>query len=201
MHKSKRNATGNSEKVVHSWFKISPTSQPPKIVVLTCLIFYSYRKEKNGVRFTPPSPSSPGVYNAGVLGVLRTPCETEQWRDIFQTFAQTAFAVVSCAVPGLSEFYSPVASMLQIRVCDISGAHLQGSKTRNRQDIRAEPQLISAVASCAVPGLKVFYTLILLLRSSNPGCALFEAHTSGLDCSYSKRHSLKLFLQLQTALL
>ena len=30
-----------------------------------------------------------------------------------ETFAKTAFAVVSCAVPGLSEFYSPVASIWQ----------------------------------------------------------------------------------------
>jgi len=32
-----------------------------------------------------------------------------------ETFAQTVFAVVSCAVPGLSEFYSPVCFYLPIQ--------------------------------------------------------------------------------------
>jgi len=38
-----------------------------------------------------------------------------------ETLAQTAFAVVSRADPGMSEFYSPVASIWQTRVCDIPG--------------------------------------------------------------------------------
>ena len=54
-----------------------------------------------------------------------------------------------CAVPGLSEFTPVFVSVWQQWVCDIPGAHLQGSKTRNRQDIRAEPQLISTVVTCA----------------------------------------------------
>jgi len=46
-----------------------------------------------------------------------------------ETFAKTTFAVVSCAVPGLIEFYSPVAFIWQqTSVCDIPGGHLQGSK-------------------------------------------------------------------------
>jgi len=37
--------------------------------------------------------------------------------------------------------------------------YLQGLKIRNRQDIRAELQIILAVVTCAVPGLSVFYSL------------------------------------------
>jgi len=59
-------------------------------------------------------------------------------------------------------------------VCNNPGAHLQRSKTVSRQEIRVEPQIASAVVTCAVPGLGAFYSLIL--RSGNPGCALFEAH-------------------------
>jgi len=36
------------------------------------------------------------------------------------TFAQTAFAVVSCAVPVLSKFYSPVVSIWQTKVCVVN---------------------------------------------------------------------------------
>ena len=76
-----------------------------------------------------------------------------------ETFAQTAFAVLGCVVPGLSEFYSPVCFYCQPWVCDWNVAHPQGSKTRNQQDIRAEPQIIFAILTCAVPGLSVFYSL------------------------------------------
>jgi len=49
-------------------------------------------------------------------------------------FAQTAFAFVSCAVPGLN--FTPLfVSFLQPWVCDIPYEHLQGWKTRNPQDI------------------------------------------------------------------
>ena len=101
----------------------------------------------------------------------RTPMTLE----LEETFAQSAFEVVSRAYPGMSEFYSPVASIWQTRMCDIPGAHLQGSKTCNGQHIRAEPQLISSLVTCAVQGLSAFTPL--LLRTRNPGFALFEAHT------------------------
>ena len=71
--------------------------------------------------------------------------------------------------------YSPVASIWPTRMCDIPGAHLQGSKTWNGRDIGAEPQLISSLVTCAVQGLSAF--IPLLLRTRNPSFALFEAHT------------------------
>ena len=40
-----------------------------------------------------------------------------------------------------------------------SSLNLQSSKTRNRQDIRAEPQTVFAIVNYAVPGLSVFYSL------------------------------------------
>jgi len=52
-------------------------------------------------------------------------------------------------------------SIPQPWVCDIPGALLQDSKTRDRQDIRAETQLVSAVAACAVPVLSEFYSLVV----------------------------------------
>ena len=48
---------------------------------------------------------------------------------------QLIFAVVICAVPGLSAFYS-VASILQSWVCVIRGVHLLGSTARIQRDIR-----------------------------------------------------------------
>ena len=45
-------------------------------------------------------------------------------------------------------------------MCAVVGARLQGSKTHNRQDIRAEPQSISPVVTCAVPRLSVFYSVV-----------------------------------------
>jgi len=74
-----------------------------------------------------------------------------------ETFAQTAFALLSCAVPGLSEFYSPVATISQPWGCAIPGAHL-GSTARIQRDIRAD---VFAVVNCAVVGLSVFYSLVL----------------------------------------
>jgi len=72
------------------------------------------------------------------------------------------FALVSCAVPGLSEFYPLFVLVWQPWVCAIPGAHLQGTKIRNRQGIHAEPQTGFAVVACAVPGLSVFYSLVSL---------------------------------------
>ena len=37
----------------------------------------------------------------------------------------------------------------------------QGSKTCNRQEIHAEPQLVSAVVTCAIPGLSALYSLVV----------------------------------------
>jgi len=55
-----------------------------------------------------------------------------------EIFPQTGFAIVSCAVPGLSKFYSPVVSISQTRVHNIPGAHLLGSTARIQRDIRSE---------------------------------------------------------------
>ena len=69
-------------------------------------------------------------------------------------------------------------SVSQTTVCDIPGANLQGSKTRNRQDIYADPQPVSAIVTCAVPGLSVFYSLIVFI--SQPwACAVWGAHLLG----------------------
>jgi len=54
-----------------------------------------------------------------------------------EIFAKTAFAVVSCAVPGLSVFYSLDFSISLPWVCVIPGAHL-GSTVRIQWDIRAD---------------------------------------------------------------
>ena len=101
------------------------------------------------------------------------------------------FAVVSCAVPELSEFYSHVTSIWQTKVCDIPGAHLQGSEACNWQDIRAEPHLISAIATCAVTGLSVFYSPVASIQQCWV-CAIWVAHL-GSTKRFSKRHSFRLF--------
>ena len=62
--------------------------------------------------------------------------------------------------------------------CDILGAHLHGSKTCNRQAIRAEPQIIFAVVTCAVPGLSVFYSLVVSIWKPCV-CAIRCAHLLG----------------------
>jgi len=69
-------------------------------------------------------------------------------------------------------------SVSQTTVCDIPGANLQGSKTRNRQDIYADPQPVSAIVTCAVPGLSVFYSLVV--SSLQPLVCVFRgAHLLG----------------------
>jgi len=59
-----------------------------------------------------------------------------------------------------ADFFPLYVSIWQTRVCDISSEHLQGSKTRHRQDICAEPQPVSAVVTWALSGLSVFYSLV-----------------------------------------
>jgi len=83
-----------------------------------------------------------------------------------ETFAQTVFVIVSSAVPGLSKFYSPVCLFVCLFLCTTLGVrHSRRTPAKlehhNRQDIRAEPQFISAVVTCAVPGLSVFYSLVV----------------------------------------
>ena len=95
----------------------------------------------------------------------------------------------------LSEFCSPVYfDILQYsssnhEVCAIPGTHLQSSKP-TRHSRRAAGFV---VVTCAVPVLSVFTPL--LFRSGNQGVRYFR-RTPGLDCSYWKRHSCRLFLQL-----
>ena len=99
----------------------------------------SQKRYENTYVFSSPKACAICVYSTALV--------------LEETFAQTAFAVVSRAYPGMSEFYSPVASIWQTRMCDIPGAHLQGSKTCNGRDIRAEPQLVSSLVTCALSGL------------------------------------------------
>jgi len=63
---------------------------------------------------------------------------------------------------GWVNFTPLFVSIIQPWVCAIEwhGAHLQGSKTRNGQDIPAEPQTVFLVVTGAVPGLSVFYSLV-----------------------------------------
>jgi len=65
-------------------------------------------------------------------------------------------------------------------VRNVQGAHLQGLKTRYRQDIRAEPHLPSAVpvTTCAIPGLGVFHSLVASIQQSCV-CAVRGAHLLG----------------------
>jgi len=62
--------------------------------------------------------------------------------------------------------FTPLLLLSDKPGCDIPGAHLQGSKTGNRQDIPAAPQLIFAVVICAVPGLSVFYSFVASILQS-----------------------------------
>ena len=98
-----------------------------------------------------------------------------------ETFAKTVSAVVNCAVPGLSEFYSLFGLISQPQVCAIPVAHLQGSKTRNRQNIPAEPQTVFAVVTCAFPGLSVFYSIVVSIQQPWV-CAIPGAHLRSTDC-------------------
>jgi len=74
-------------------------------------------------------------------------------------------------------------SIFQTWLCDIQGANLHGSKTRNRQDNRVEPQRVSAVVTCAVVGLSVFYCLVSIRQPwvcAIPGAQLLGS-TAGIQ--------------------
>jgi len=53
-----------------------------------------------------------------------------------------------------------------------------GLETRNRRDIRAEPHLVSAVVTCAVPRLNVFHSLVVSIWQ-HWVCAIRGAHLLG----------------------
>ena len=77
--------------------------------------------------------------NLGVRHSRRTPVGFET-RNRLDNRAEPkrVSAVVSCALPGLIEFYSPVASVWQTKVCAIRGAYLLGSTARMQKNIRAD---------------------------------------------------------------
>jgi len=133
-------------------------------------------------------PSSPKVCGVCMFYVLHC---SRYGRDIFVS----AFALVNCSVPGLSEFSSPVVSLWQSRVCDIPSAHLQSWKTCNRQDIRAEPQSISANVTCSVPGLSVFYSLVVSIYEPWV-CLLPGAHLLDWIALIQRHIFFRKFLQL-----
>jgi len=95
-----------------------------------------------------------------------------------EIFVQTAFAVVSCAVPGLSGFYSIVCFHLTNQGVRYSRRTPAGIETRNRQDNRAEPQPVSADVTCAVPGLSAFYSLVVSIQPTWV-CAVRSARLLG----------------------
>jgi len=66
-------------------------------------------------------------------------------------------AVVSCTLPELIEFYSPVIHIGQTRVCAIRGTHILASTARIEKDIRAD---CFADVTCAVVGVSVFHSLV-----------------------------------------
>jgi len=71
-----------------------------------------------------------------------------------ETFAKTAFAVVSCAVPGLSEFYSPVCfylAILGVRYSRRSPAGLDCSYSKSiRSDCFCSCKLRYCRAECVL---------------------------------------------------
>jgi len=90
-----------------------------------------------------------------------------------ETFAQTDFVVVSCAVRGLNECYSPVVSNWQTRVCDIPSAHLQASKLAIDKTYAQSRSLFLQLWPALFKGWVCFTPL--LFRSDNAGCTLFQA--------------------------
>jgi len=101
-----------------------------------------------------------------------------------------------CAVPRLSEFYSPVVCSWQTRVCDVPGAHQQGSKLVIDKTIAQSRSLFLLWWPALFQGWVHFTPF--LFRASNPGCTVSEAHAPpGLDYSYSKRHSMQIVFAVE----
>jgi len=75
-----------------------------------------------------------------------------------------------------------------------------GLETRDRQDIREEPHLVSAVVTCAVPGLSVFHSLVVSIWQ-HWVCAVRGARLMGSSARIQRDIRADCFLQLQTALL
>ena len=101
------------------------------------------------------------------------------------------FLHLSCAVPGLSWFYSPVASIWQTRVCDIPDAQLQGWKlVIDKTTAQSRACFWRCDLRCYKPEC-ILLPYCFHLASLGVRCS--RRTPSGLDCSHSKRHSYRLF--------
>jgi len=98
-----------------------------------------------------------------------------------ETFAQVAFAIVSCAVSGLNEFYTLVSSIWQTLLPSKPGcATFQSHTCRARKLVidkilTRNRSLFLQLWPALFQGW-VYFTA-LLFWSCDSGCALFEAHT------------------------
>jgi len=129
----------------------------------------------------------------------RAPYECTRLLSYFEeTFARTTFAVASCAVPGLSEFYSPVLFTWQTSVWHSSctPAGLENSwSTRHSRGAAAyfcSYDLRYSKAECIL--------LPCCLDLVTSVCAVRGAHLRGSTACIEERYSFRLCLQLKTAL-
>jgi len=93
-----------------------------------------------------------------------------------KTLVQTAFAVVSCAVPELSEFYSPFC--FQLATLGVRHFRRIPAGLENSYSTRHSRRLQIAVVTCADPGLSIFYSLVVSIWQLRV-CAIPGAHLLG----------------------
>jgi len=121
-------------------------------------------------------------------------CRLLDCSHIRREFARTAFAVMSCAISGLSELYSPVAHIWPTRVCDIPGVHLQVSKLVIDKTIVQSRSLFLQLWAALFQSWLNFTPLLFI--SGKPGCVLFEAHTFWLRLLVLKKTFVLIVLQM-----
>jgi len=111
-----------------------------------------------------------------------------------ETFAQTAFVVVSCAVPGLNN----VTFLLFLSDkpgCATFQAHIY--RPLNSQSKRHKRRAAACFCSCDLRFSRAEFVLLpCCFDLTTLGVRYCRRTPSGLDCWYLRRHSLRLFLQL-----
>ena len=100
---------------------------------------------------------------------------------------KTAFAVVSCAVPGLSLFYSPVCFNVTTLGCATFQVHTYRARKLVIDKIFVQSRrlfFVFAVVACAVPGCALYSLVCFDLPTV--GVRYFRLTPSGFDCTVFK---------------
>jgi len=163
---------------------------------LSCLRYLKLQQKTHCDVWTSECWLIPGAYTSGVLGVRRTPCETEHDVTFSRSCDQRKITKKLCEIRAMK-----IIMYFPARTCapNICSRLLSYSKRHLRK-----PQTAFAVVSCAVPTSGAEWILLpCFLLSDKTGCTTFQAHICRgrklvIDKIFAQSRSL--FLQLWASL-